>query len=87
MLHLISPVAHRHRHSKRAQREEVLGRARVSKPPRSKQEPYSGVRQGTLLRVRQRPPTQHTQHSLTELKFDIIKYLHQIDVEYKKKKR
>lgn len=42
---------HRYRDSQRAQREEVLSYARVSKPPRSEQESDSGVCQGTLLWV------------------------------------
>ena len=69
--HVISAIMHRHCHSQRAQREEVLRRARVSKPPRSEQESDPGVRQGTLLRVRQKPP-QHTSHIYSSVDFRYI---------------
>lgn len=51
MLMLCLSCFHRYRDSQRAQREEVLSYARVSKPPRSEQESDSGVCQGTLLWV------------------------------------
>lgn len=48
---LFSRRAHRHRHSKRAQCQEVLRHARVSEPPCSEQESNSGIHPGTFLRV------------------------------------